>query len=251
MRPVAIQSLQGKPCRSMFAAVLLGLALCGAAATAGAADERATLVTNPSDVLSLDAAVTTEVSPDLAIINLAIDREGPDPVALSREVNQVLSDALARARAVSGVIASSGGYTSYPRQDNRGKRVGWQVRAEIILKSKDFARLSQLAGAIADMTVSGTRFEISPELRATEEARLIDSAAQAFRTKATAAVKAFGFSGYRIREVQLGSLGQQAGPRPVLMAMARAGGADAAGPPLESGRVTLTLTVNGSVQMQR
>ena len=217
---------------------------------ASAADERQ--LVNPSDVLALDAAVTTEVSPDLAIINLAIDREGPDPVALSREVNQILADALARSRATSGVSAASGGYTSYPRQDNRGKRTGWQVRAELILKSKDFARLSQLAGALGnDLQVSGTRFEISPELRGAEEARLIDSAAQAFRSKAAAAVKAFGFAGYRIREVQLGSLGQQAGPRPVLMAMSRAGGADAAGPPLESGRTTLTLTVSGSVQMQR
>jgi len=232
--------------------VLAVFTLCtlSSAAPARAADER--LLVNPSDVLSLDAAVTTEVSPDLAIINLAIDREGPDPVVLSREINQVLTDALARARAISGVIAASGGYTSYPRQDNRGKRTGWQVRAELILKSKDFARLSQLAGALGnDLQVSGTRFEVSPELRGAEEARLIDSAAQAFRNKATAAVKAFGFAGYRIREVQLGSLGQQAGPRPVLMAMSRAGGADAAGPPLESGRVTLTLTVSGSVQMQR
>lgn len=229
-------------------ALATGLATALAAAPATAhAQERAA----PSEVLSLEAAVSTEVSPDLAIIVMSVDREGPDPAALSREVNQVLATALAQAKGVPGVIAASGGYTSYPRQDNRGKRIGWQVRAELVLKSRDFTRLSQLTGTLAgELQVASTRFEVSPELREREEARLIDTAAAAFRAKAGAAVKAFGFAGYRIREVQLGSLGQQSGPRPVMMRAAMAGGADA-GVPLESGRVTLALSVSGSVQMQR
>jgi len=231
---------------------LVVLAALGLAAPAWAQDRGAA----PADVLSLDATVTSEIAPDLATIVLAIDREGADPAILSREVNQALTQALARAREASAVQAASGGYTTYPRQDNRGKRTGWQLRAELILKSKDFTRLSQLAGQLgsqagSDLQVTSSRFDVSPELRSAEENRLINAAADAFRNKANAAVKAFGFSGYRIREIQLGAAGQQSGPRPVILrAMAREGGADT-GLPLESGRVTLSLTVSGSVQMQR
>lgn len=232
--------------RALHAVLLVCLTLL--AGHAGAQERP----TPPADVLSLDATVTSEIAPDLATIVLAIDREGTDPAALSREVNQALAQALARAREVSAVQAASGGYTTFPRQDNRGKRTGWQLRAELILKSKDFTRLSQLAGQLgSDLQVTSSRFDVSPELRSSEENRLINAAAEAFRNKATAAVKAFGFTGYRIREVQLGAAGQQSGPRPVILrAMSREGGADT-GLPLESGRVTLSLTVSGSVQMQR
>lgn len=207
----------------------------------------------PADVLSLDATVHADIAPDLAIIVLAIDREGPDAATLTRDINQALGQALATARTHRDIEATTGGYTSYPRQDNRGKRTGWQIRAELILKSRDFARLGQLAGQFGnDLQVTSSRFEVSPSLRAAEEARLLDAAAEAFRSKAAAAAKAFGFSNYRLREVQLGSAGQHSTPRPVVLrSMVREGGADAAPVPLESGRVTLSLTVSGSVQMQR
>jgi len=207
----------------------------------------------PADLLSLDASVSSEVAPDLAIIVLAIDREGPEAGALSREVNQILTQALARARGTPDIQAATGAYTSYPRQDNKGKRIGWQVHAELVLKSKDFARLSQLTGQLGgELLISSSRFEISPELRSTEESRLIGAGAEAFRVKALAATKAFAYSAYRIREIQLGSAGQQTGPRPVLMrAVSRDGTADSGGAPLEGGRVTLSLTVSGSVQMLR
>lgn len=235
---------QTKLLTTLMASLLLGLA------TPLAAQERVPAA--PTDVLSLDTQVSGEVSPDLAVVTLAVDREGPDPAVLSRDINQILTRALAQAKAVPGVTASSGGYNTFPRHDNKGKRIGWQLRAEVILKSADFGALGQLAGRLAsDMVISGSGFEVSPALRATEEARLINAGAAAFHAKATSAVKAFGYNNYRIREIQLGSAGQQPGPRAIMMRSTAKSSDESVALPLESGRVTMSLSVSGSVQMQR
>lgn len=204
-----------------------------------------------ADVLDVDATVSSEVVPDLSVVTLAVVREGVDVAPLTKDVNQVLAKAFAEAKAVPGVVAANGGYFTSPRYENRNGnsvRTGWQVRAEIVLKSKDFDALGGLVGRLSQtMQISGTNFEISPDLRAQESSALIERGAKAFADKAAAATKAFGYAGYSIRQVTVGNASQSGGVvRPVMMAMK-----SAEPMPIESGRVTLSLTVNGSVQMRR
>ncbi len=209
------------------------------------------------DMLDIDATVTSEVAPDLAVVTLAIVREGPEVSALTKDVNEALARAFAEAKAVPGVIAANGGYSTFPRYDSRGAsntRTGWQVRAEIILKSKDFNALGSLVGRLSqNLQISGSGFEISPDLRAQESASLLDRGARAFQDKAAAAAKAFGYAGYTLRQVTVGSPNQSGGGRPVMMRMEAADVSSKALAPLpvESGRVTLSLTVNGSLQMRK
>ena len=207
-----------------------------------------------ADVLTLDASATSEVAPDLAIFTLAIVREGPDVAPLTKDINAALAKAFADAKAVPTVIASNGGYSTFPRyetRNNQSVRNGWTVRAEMIVKSKDFNAIGALVGKLSEtMQITGSTFDISPELRAKESSLLIDRAAQAFQDKATAASRAFGYAGYSIREVTVGSDGQSGGLRPMMMDSLKMRAA-AAPVPVESGRVTLTVTVNGSVLMRR
>ena len=237
--------------RPPFVTVLLALAL--AAPLAARAEERSIVL---NDVLNVDATVTSEVVPDLAVVTLAVVREGPDVAPLTKEVNETLAKSFAEARAVPGIIASNGGYSTFPRYDSRGgqsTRTGWQVRAEMLVKSKDFNALGNLVGKLSQtMQIAGSSFEISSELRAQENSALIDRAARAFQQRAAAATKAFGYAGYSIRQVTLGNAGQSGNPRPMFMeANALARQASAPPMPIESGRVTLSLTVSGSVQMRK
>ena len=207
-----------------------------------------------ADVLQIDATVSSEVAPDLAVVTLAVDREGADVAALTKDVNETLAKAFADAKTVAAVVASSGAYSTFPRYDSRNSlnvRNGWQVRAEIIVKSKDFAALGTLVGRLAQtLQIAGSSFEVSPDLRARESAALIDRGARAFQDKATATAKAFGYAGWSIREITVGSAGQSGSPR--MMADYRAMSAKASAPlPVEAGLVTLTLTVNGSLQMRK
>ena len=236
-------------------APLLRAAVCASAALAlhsAFAQERMPPL---ADVLNLDATVTSEVAPDLAVVTLAVVREGADVAALTQDVNQTLARAFAEAKSVPSVVAANSGYTTFPRYDSRGgqsTRSGWQVRAEIILKSKDFAALGTLVGKLsATLQIAGSSFEISPELRAREDAALIERGARAFQEKANAAVKAFGYAGYSIRQITLGQAGQSGVPRPIPMARGAMVASDSAPLPIESGRVSLSLTVNGSVQMRK
>ena len=205
------------------------------------------------DVLNLDASVSSEIAPDLAVVVMAVTREGIDTAAMTQDVSQILAKAIADAKAIPGVQVASGGFSTSPRYDNKGQRNGWQVRAELILKSKDFGTLGKLVGRLsAGMDIVGNGFELSPELRAAEEARMIDRVVAAFQAKASATVKAFGYSGYGIRLVTLGQASHIGEPRPMMMqAKARAMSASAEPMPIESGRVSLQLSVTGSVQMRK
>jgi predicted secreted protein len=233
-----------------FLSIVALVAVAGAASPARAQDNLRPI----ADVLHIDATVTSDVVPDLAIVTLAIVREGPEVAPLTSDVNQALAKAFADVRAAPGVIASNGGYTTTPRYDIRGNqstRNGWQVRALIVLKSKDFNALGSLVGRLSQsLQIAGSSFEISPELRAQESTALIERGARAFQDKALAASRAFGYTGYSVREVTVGNAGQSFSPRALMRA--DSGVSASSSPlPIESGPVTLTVTVSGSLQMRK
>ncbi len=208
----------------------------------------------PLDVLNLDVSVNSEITPDLAVVILSATREGGDPGALSQDVDQILAHAIADAKATAGVQAASGGYNTVPRFDNQGTRTGWLVRAELILKSHDFATLGKLVGKLTaangGLLVVSSGFEVSPEVRANEENDLIERGLAAFRARAAQASKALGYSAYVIREVSLGQAQVQGVQRPIVPRMMAAKSiSEPAAMPIESPRVSMQLTVHGSVIM--
>jgi predicted secreted protein len=208
------------------------------------------------DVLTLDATVAAEVIPDLAVITLAAEAQGVDAAPITREVQLAINTALAQAKATAGVEARTGAFATNQRWNNKGVRDGWTVRAELILKAKDFAALGTLAGKLAQqkLMIVGSGFELSRELREREEAALIDRGIAAFRSKAQTASRAFGFSNFTLREVNLGSISGDVRPtQPKVLAMraTAAPSADAEPVAIEGGKVSLTLTVSGSVLMSQ
>jgi predicted secreted protein len=207
------------------------------------------------DVLSLDASASTEVVPDTAFVTLAAEASGPDAATITREVQQIIAAGLAQAKTTKDIEARTGGFNTQQRWNNKGARDGWTVRAELIIKSKDFGTLGTLAGKLAQqkLMIANTGFEMSRAQREREEAALIESAVNAFKTKASAAAKAFGFSNYSLREVNLGSIGGGVQPRPQMMMAMRAKVADAEAEPMsiEGGKTVLTLSVSGSVAMTK
>lgn len=208
------------------------------------------------DALTLDATVATEVIPDLAVVTLAAEAQGVDAAPITREVQQIINAALVQAKATAGVEARTGAFATSQRWNSKGARDGWTVRAELILKAKDFAVLGALAGKLAqqNLMIVSSGFELSRELREREEQALIERGIAAFRSKAQTASRAFGFGSYALREVNLGSISGDARPiQPKVYAMraAAAPAAEAEPMPIEGGKVTLTLTVNGTVLMSK
>lgn len=221
-----------------------------------AAAQNATAGNATRDALTLDATVATEVIPDLAVVTLAAEAQGVDAAPITREVQQIINAALGQAKATAGVEARTGAFATNQRWNSKGARDGWTVRAELILKAKDFAVLGALAGKLAQqkLMIVSSGFELSRELREREEQALIERGIAAFRSKAQTASRAFGFGSYALREVNLGSISGDARPiQPKVYAMraAAAPAADAEPMPIEGGKVTLTLSVNGTVLMSK
>jgi predicted secreted protein len=233
---------------TLAAAVLLA-----GAAMAQSAFAQSVIQAQPSGVLSLAAQASADVPQDVVDITLFYEQEAQDPASLTSVLNQRADAALRQAKGVENVTAHSGSFTVYPSTDRDGRISAWRGRTEVVLESKDFAAASKLAGKMSDsMQVGSVTFSLSPEAQRAAEQKLSTQAIASFKQQAQSSAQAFGYSGYAIREVNIGHNGSS--PRPVMMMAARSMSADAkmsAPMALEGGTSTVTVNVSGSVQMNR
>ena len=214
----------------------------------------------PSNLMSLSAASTQEVTMDTLSVTLAVVREGQDAAAVQAQLRQVLDAALAEARKAAkpkalevqtGMFSLNPRYTSPANRSAAPAIAGWSGRAELLIEGRDLPAVAQLVGRLTTLTVSRVGFSLSREARERVEDEATQQAIARFRARAEAYSRQFGFAGYQIREVQVGLQDV-----PVMMArapMMRAAAASSAEEslPVEAGKATVSVTVSGSVQMLR
>jgi predicted secreted protein len=207
----------------------------------------------PENVVQLSASASVEVPQDLLSLQLGVTREGSDPGQIQAQLKSVLDQALAEAKrsAQPGAMdVRTGNFNVSPRYGRDGRISGWQGTAELLLEGSDFARISQAAGRMQQMSVTGAGFRLSREKRQQAEREVQAEAVARFRARAAELAKAFGFNGYGLREVSVQSQDSGFVPRPRMMAMeAKAASADAA-VPVEAGKAAVTVNVSGSVQLR-
>lgn len=206
----------------------------------------------PSGVVSLQASATAEVPKDWMTVTLTTSRDGADAAAIQADLKKALDAALTEARraAKPGQIdVQTGNFSLVPRYSNKGVAAGWQGTAELIVEGRDMAGIGQLVGRINALTVARIGYSLSREQRDKVEGEIAARAIESYRAKAAAYAKAFGFASYTIREVNV-SAADAPIVRPMMMqrsAMASAGSDEAL--PIEAGKASVSVTVNGSVQM--
>lgn len=231
-----------------IAALVLSVAFGSAQAQSGNAIE-------VRNVVSLTASASVEVQQDLLTLTLSTVKEGTEPAAVQSQVRQALDAAVTEAKraAQSGAMdVRTGNISLQPRYGRDSKISGWVGSAELVLEGHDFARIGTTAGKVQTMTIGNAFFSLSREARLKAEAEVQSAAIDRFKARASDIAKGFGFGGYTLREVAVS--GDDQGnfmPRPRAMAMsAKAVMADAAPMPMESGKSTVAITVNGSVQLK-
>ena len=207
----------------------------------------------PQNVIQLSANAALDVQQDLLSLSMGTTREGPDAATVQTQLKLALDAALTEARkaVLPGQLDVRTGYFSlYPRYGRDGKITAWQGTTELVLEGRDFARISSTAGKLQTVTVSGVSFSLSREQRAKVEGEVQASAIERFKVRAGEIAKAFGFSGYGLREVSVNTNDQGFSPRPRMMALeAKAASSDMA-VPLEAGKTAVVVTVSGSVQLR-
>lgn len=207
----------------------------------------------PQNVVQLVATGSVEVQQDLLSISLNTTREGADAGTVQNQLKVALETALAEAKkaAQPGQLdVRTGAFSLYPRNGRDGKITGWQGSTELVIEGRDFARISATAGKIQTLTIGNVSFGLSREQRSKVEADAQAQAIERFKTKADGIAKAFGFTGFTLREVSVSANDQGFVPRPRMMTLESRAASSDAPVPVEAGKSTVQVTVAGSVQLK-
>ena len=240
--------------RTAAAALALAAACAGGNVWAqGAARD----LQRPANVVQLSAQGTVEVKQDWMTATLSASKDGRDAASVQSQLQKIVESAMTTLRIDAQgrqMELSTGHFSISPRYGNNGKIEGWQGQADIVLQGRDFVRITQSAAKVQDMTLSGMGFGLSREAREKVEGEAQAKAIENFRQRATAISKSFGFAGYSVREVSVNASGGGIRPMPRARAaslnMAKMSSYDAAPVPVESDRAEVSVSVNGSIQMQ-
>lgn len=232
---------------SLMACLALGAALAVAQPAQARPHPDASASRQDRPQATLSAQASAEVPQDTAQVTLAADVSGTSQAEVSEQLNGRLDTVMKQAKGHDGIEASSGSYRIWPMTDRDGRISEWRGHAEILLESKDFPAVSQLAGQLADrMPIAGMAFSVSRERQAAEERTLMQQAVQAFQDRAQALTQALGFGAYRLYNLDLGGAGDMP-PAPMPRMMMSAMAADKAAAPVEGGRQTISVSVQGTI----
>ena len=229
----------------------VALALCTVLAAAHAA---ADTPPPPQGVVSLSASASLEVSKDLLGITLNTTREGQDAASVQSQLKQALDAALTEAKKATKpgqLEVQTGAFSLSPRYTNKGVVNGWQGSAELIVEGRDMQAIGQLTGRITTLTISRVAYSLSRELREKTEGEVSAQAIARYRAKAADYAKQFGYAGYVVREVNVSGNEQPSAPIPMYRAKAMSVASSDESLPVEAGKGVVTVSVNGTVQMNK
>jgi len=239
--------------RNLVAAVVVGVSGMFGAAPAVVQGQPSVTETVPSQqgllpVATLSASATTQVDQDTVRITLSTQVDDSRREKVSAGLDSVLASVLKQAPAESRVKVSSGNYRVWPVHGENGKIKGWQGRADVLIESSDFNAASAVAGQFSDrMSISNLYFFVSTAARNEAEAVLLDQAAKSFTQRAQSMAAAFGYQGFRIKDLALDGGGADYSPMPRMMVAAAA--PEKSGPALEGGTENVTVSVRGAVYL--
>ncbi|HEX3141447.1 MAG TPA: SIMPL domain-containing protein, partial [Rhizobacter sp.] len=207
----------------------------------------------PQNVVGLSASASVDVTKDLLNVTLSTTRDGADAAAVQAALKQALDAALAEAKkaAKPGQIdVQTGNFSLFPRYAPKGGITGWQGTAELGIEGRDIPGIAQLTGRISTMTIARVSTGLSREQREKVEGEAAAQAIARYRAKAADYAKQFGFTGYAVREVNVNANEPGYAPAPMMRQNATMA-ASAEALPVELGKGTVTVTVNGTVQLSK
>lgn len=206
----------------------------------------------PHQVLHLSASAHTEVPQDWLVMTLAIQKEALQAHAVQKQLNAILSAALAIAtpQAKPGVLeVSTGEMNVSPRYGRDGKVNGWTGSAQLVLQGRDAVQIASVASRLQDLTVAQLDWQLSPEQKNAAESRIQAEAVSRFKAKAQALTQQFGFVAYTMREVRVTGQDVSEGGAMPRMAMVQMDAAPSPTPTL-AGKSRVVVNVSGSIVLR-
>jgi predicted secreted protein len=201
--------------------------------------------------VNLDARVSEQVSNDTMHVTMNTYGEHREAARLAAQINRDMDWALKLARQHEAVRISTGAYQTWPLPSKGNlTTTGWRGQQSLTLESRDSGTLSQLVGQLQErLKINSMNFTVSDEQRVVVENRLIDSALEAFKTRAGIVSDNLKASDYRIVNINVGTSAQQ----PPILYRARMGAMamETAEAPVavEGGESEVVVTVNGTIEL--
>ncbi|MDZ4297121.1 MAG: SIMPL domain-containing protein [Moraxellaceae bacterium] len=207
---------------------------------------------NPMQRVDFQTDVSAVLPNDILRARLSIELNDKDSARLARNLTLAMNDAMGKAKPYTNVKISTGNQQNWPIYNDKQRLDGWRGRAEITLESKDFKAASELLAQLQQgLQLQHIDFAVSEESRKAIEKTLTTQAITAFREKADTVRSAWGAKSYQLVNMNLNS-GYGGQPRPPMM-MSAMKMADAESAPVQdmaAGESRLTLSVNGTIQLQ-
>ncbi len=209
----------------------------------------------PRDRLNLMASASVEVTRDVLGVTFSTTKEGVDAAVVQSALKQALDAALAEARKIAKpgqVDVQTGNFSLYPRYAAKGGITGWQGTAELLVEGRDTAAIAQLTGRIGSMAIARVGYSLSKEQREKVEGEVVVQAIARYKARAADYARQFGYASYTVGDVSVNT----AEASPMMMGAqqtrfkAMAASSEEA-LPLEAGKATVSVTVNGAVVMTR
>ena len=229
--------------KTLIAAAALAALFASFAATSRA-QQANTPVTQP--VISVTASATSALPNDRMHAWLRVEVDNPDPAAAANDVNTRMAKALARAKAVKGVDASTTSYSSYQISE-RNQPARWRVTQTLQVEGAEFGALPALVSKIQGedgLVLSGMSFSVSTAARRAAEDALTQQAIKAWQARAQNAAQGFGAPAWRPGHVTI-QTSDAVRPQPMMRAAAGAAMAQSAPVVAEAGTSDITVTVSG------
>ncbi len=232
---------------SRFVHLLLSVLVVGLGATnpVMAGDE-----TTRYNQIHFQVERSREVDNDRMHAVLGVTAEDDSAARLADQINRTMDWAVKIAKGRPKVEIRTGSYRTYPVYD-KDKIRRWRATQELVLEGADFAGLGTLIGQLQErLQVTSITFSLSPARRAALEDELIMQALAAFKQRADLVRKELAGKGYRIVEAVLSANGGQ--PVPIMRGLAamKPAAESVAPPTVEAGTSTLSVTVNGVIELQ-
>jgi predicted secreted protein len=209
-----------------------------------AAAQTAIDVVPTQPIVSVTSSATSNVANDRMHALLRAEADNADPAQAASDVNARMARALARARGVTGIEASTAGYSSFQiTEPNKPPR--WRVSQTLALEGADFAALAGLVSRLQStdgLVLASLSFSVSAATRRAAEDALTQQAIRNWQQRAQAAAQGFGAGGWRAGRItiQTNDFGR---PQPMYRASAVA---DSRAPvAVEGGMSEVTVTVSG------
>jgi predicted secreted protein len=153
------------------------------------------------------------------------------------------------AKGAKGVEVKSGGYSTQPVHDEKGKIVRWTASQDLVLEGSDVDAVSELIGKLqSKLLLRSIAFSVSPETRRKSEDALIGDALAAFSERAKRVSAGLGARDYELVSISL-QLPGGGGPMP-MYARAEMAMDKVATPSFASGQSTLVVRVDATIELE-